>query len=236
MALFVTVEYKDKEQGAYWSPQFLPIQSEMERFEGLGIALAKEIEAKYMAGPRNRQSVDYPWFGGAHDYPSLMLGWRWPTPDRPFQIQLTKQEGEIVDIVSTPFGSWAISKRVIDMIEAIEPGVHQYLPFEMLNPDGSVHPTERWLLNVCSRAECVDTEKSNLRWLAAPSNHRFSIQFDGGYLVVKAEEARRRAIWCEWRYERFREPLVSDALWNAIKSAGIQGWQPAYATEYVEEL
>jgi hypothetical protein len=122
------------------------------------------------------------------------------------------------------------------MIEAIEPGVHQYLPFELLNPDGSVHTAKRWLLNVCTRAECVDTEKSNVRSLAEPTDFWFSDQFKGSHVVVKSSEARKRAIWYEWRYHKLNGPMISDALWDAVKAAGIKGWQPAYATEHMEEL
>jgi hypothetical protein len=234
MAWFVSSEYKDSELGTYWSPDVARIESEQERFKALGLTLAQEIEAKYMAGPRDRQRVDYPSFG-VFDYPRLEIGWRWPIPDRPFQDQLMRHEDEIIDIVCSFFG-WAISQRVIDIIEAIEPGVHQYLPFELLNPDGSVHPAKRWLLNVCTRAECIDTEKSNIRWLAAPTNHWFSDQFKGSHLVVKAEEARKRAVLHEWRFNKSKGPLISDALWNAIQSAGLRGWQSAWGTEHIEEL
>lgn len=237
MAWFVTSEYKDRELGTYWSPAFTPIESEMKRFEALGMKLAEEIEAEYMAGPRDRQTVNYPWFGAVYDYPPLLQGWRWPMPDKPFQMQLVKAEEDIIDIVSTPFGSWAISQRVIDMIEAIEPGVHQYLPFEMLNPDGSVNPARRWLLNVCTRAEVVDMVKSNVMWMAAPSDHFFYDATNKRHLVVEASEARRRAIWCEWRYNRFSEPFVSDVFWSKVNAAGLHGWQPHYAyPDHIEEL
>jgi hypothetical protein len=235
MAWFVTVEYKDSDLGTYWAPTKTRIESEERRFEALGKTLADEIEAQYMAGPRDRQTVDYPWFGGTYDYPPLLQGWRWPMPDRPFQDQLVYDEGEIIDIVPA-FGSWAISQRVIDIIEAIEPDVHQYLPYEMLNPDGRVHPAKRWLLNVCTRAEVVDRDKSNVMWMAAPSDHRFYDASNDQHLVLKKEETHKRAIWCEWRYNRFATPFISDALWNAVKSVGLKGWMPAYTTKHMEEL
>jgi len=69
--------------------------------------------------------------------------------------QLKEKQGDLVDIVGTSFATYAISQRVIGIIEAIEPNVHQYLAYQMLQPDGSVHPDQRWMLNVCTRADVV---------------------------------------------------------------------------------
>jgi hypothetical protein len=235
MAWFVSVEYKDSELGTYWAPTKTVIESEEQRFKALGLTLAEEIEAEYMAGPRDRNSVDYPWFGAVYDYPPLLKGWRWPMQDKPFREQLEKYEEDIIDIIPA-FGSWAISQQVIDIIEAIEPGVHQYLPYELLNPDGSVHPAKRWLLNVCTRAECVDVEKSNVAWAPAPFDYKFMDHSNDKRLAVKADEARKRAVWFEWRYGGYDAPLISDAFWNAVKSAGLRGWQPDhYFPDYIEE-
>lgn len=231
MAWFVTGEYKDPDLGTYWSPENKPIDAEMTRFEAMGKQLALEIEARYLAGPdKGKMGVpEFPWFG-SYKYPPLLEGWRWSIPDQPFRTQLVQHEEEIVDLVSTPFDSWAISERVIDMIESIEPGVHQYLPFELIQPDGSVHPAKRWLLNVCTRAEVVDEAKSDVVRLTPPSNFKFGNAKNDFYLVVKAEEARKRALWFEWRYHGpgYDSPMVGDALWNAIKAAGMHGWQPHY--------
>lgn len=241
MAWFFTGEYKDRELGTYWSPQVRPIPAEEARFKAMGAQLALDIEARYLAGPNNGKLgvPDYPWFsGGGGSYPPLLEGWRWPIPEEPFRSQLLNHEDEIIDLVATQFGSWAISERVIDLIEAIEPGVHQYLPFELLQPDGSVHPAKRWLLNVCTRADIVDEEKSDVVRLKPPSDFKFGNNKNEFSLVVKAEEARKRALWFEWRYAgpAFGSPMVSDALWDSIKAAGIRGWQPHRAYKrHIEE-
>lgn len=97
--------------------------------------------------------------------PRLDEGWRFPAFDVPFHNQLKHTKGDIVDIVSTSFGAYAVSQKVVDIIESIEPRVNQIIPYGMLNPDGSIHPATRWLLNVCTRAEVVDGEISNVVWV-----------------------------------------------------------------------
>lgn len=47
--------------------------------------------------------------------------------------QLKEKQGDLVDIVGTSFATYAISQRVIGIIEAIEPNVHQYLAYQMLH-------------------------------------------------------------------------------------------------------
>ncbi len=122
MAWFFSTEYKNRDTGTYWTPEVERIASEHQRFHAIGAQLAQEIEARYMAGPRDRNSSGYPWFGSS-EVPKLLDGWRWPLSDQPFEDQLKEKQGDLVDIVGTSFGSYALSRRVINLIETIEPGV-----------------------------------------------------------------------------------------------------------------
>ncbi|MEO8373954.1 MAG: DUF1629 domain-containing protein [Sphingomonas bacterium] len=226
MAWFFTMECTGENPNAdnYLSPDIAIIPEEHARFEAMGKALGEEIEARYMAGPRDRDTPAYPRFNGPKSTPELDRGWRWPMPDEPFRDQLVTTQYELVDIIGSSFGAYAISQRVIDLIEAIEPGVHQYLPYEMLQPDSSVHPAKRWLLNVCTRAEVVDVERSFV--VRLPVTNWFADKAGGEpKIVVRAAEASRRAIWCEWRYNWADRTLISGRLADALKAADIHGWQ-----------
>ncbi|MEP6869390.1 MAG: DUF1629 domain-containing protein [Novosphingobium sp.] len=206
------------------------------RYKQIGLALAKDIEAKWLAGDRNRNSPDYPFFVPS-PVPKLLEGWRWPIPAEPFRAQLVKHEGPLVDIVCTTFGSWALSQRVIDLIEAIEPGVHQYLPFELLQPDGSVHPDRRWILNVCTRAEAVDVEASNVVWSPPPVDRWFGDLMGKKHIVLKAENVAGRALWCEWRYNNSPNTFASDKFWDALQKAKARGWEPdGRDPQHMEEI
>jgi hypothetical protein len=236
MAWTFQTEYKNSDTGTYYSPEMKEIPEEQARFDALGKTLAQDIETKWMAGDRNRNSPDYPFFP-ITGYPRPLEGYRWPMPDEPFRAQLVKQEEHIIDIIGSTFGCYALSQKVIDMIEAIEPGVHQFLPYELLNPDGSAHPAKRWLLNVCTRVEVIDRERSNVQWMAAPSDRWFYDAPGKAYLVARADEASKRALWHEWRYHGLEKTFVTDRLWDALKAAGIRGWQPSYSYHHhIEEV
>ena len=73
MAWFFSTEYKNRDTGTYWTPEVERIASEHERFGAIGAQLAQEIEARYMAGPCDRNSPGYPWFGSS-DVPRLLDG------------------------------------------------------------------------------------------------------------------------------------------------------------------
>lgn len=241
MAWFVQSEYKDWDEGTYWSPAIVPIAGEHARFDEVASKLTQELNDKYMAGDRNRDSASYPELVYNKGLPRLYDGWRFPRFDAVLYDRLKHQEDEIVDIISTSFGAHAISQRVIDIIESIEPGVHQFIAYGMLNPDGSIHPAKRWLPNICTRAEVVNVEKSNVVWTDHGGGRRKFADITAGgrqpHIVVNADEASRRAIWSEWRYHSGRTFLVSDRFWNAVQTEGVKGWgpDPAYP-DHVEEI
>ena len=226
MAWFIGPEEinRGQDEQSLLSPKMEYVASDYARFQALGKQLAEDIEARYMAGPRDSNSPDYPWFG-VFDYPPPLYGWRWPDVGEPFRAQLEQHQGALIDILATDYG-YAISQRLIDMIEAIEPGVHHYLPLEILQPDGSVHPDKRWLLNICARAEVVDMERSNVVWMK-DTDGWFTDRTKDRHIVLKAAEAKRRAIWFEWRYHAAPSKVfISDAFWDALQAAGVRGWEP----------
>ena len=162
----------------------------------------------------------------------MTAGWRWPIPDRPFVATMKKVPKTVLDVISTPF-AYAVSERVIDIIERIEPGIHQYLPFDMRTPDGAPHPDKRWLLNICSRVQLLDVERSGLTEM----NTGMLVGQPLDKLVVAKAEAERRAVWYEYRYGLNRShPMVSDRFWEALQAEDCKGWKPIHGWPQVAEL
>lgn len=236
MAWFVREEYRNSDKGTYWSPDIAPIESEHERLNQAGLALRQSIKEQWQANGRALRSPFRPDYG-ASKIPPLLQGWKYPPFDPPLKDQLKKPEGELVDIISSSFGTYAISQKVIDIIERIEPGVHSYVAYEMVQPDGTLHPGRRWLLNICTRLELIDVGQSNVVEL---SSGKFADITAGGrkpHIVVKADECSERAIWFEWRYNRDAF-LVSDCFWDALQAQGIKGWSPNFGSypDHIEEV
>jgi|GEM_PF-3046637 len=246
MAWFLMMDSRNRgdEDETYLSPEIEEIPEERARFEAMGKALGQQLSMASRSLGRSTFDttwmIENPWhpLWDPWRYPPLMQGWRWPKPDTPFRARLKKPQKNIVDVISSGFDGYAISQRAIDIIEAIEPGVHQYLPFELINPDGSVHPEPRWLLNVCTRAFTLDIARSNV------IVHN---QLPGIYvhtsndikLVVHKEKVAGRALWYEYRYQGAQGNfLMSDACWSAFQAAGISGLRPDYFDrgKHIEEL
>ena len=246
MAWFVKADSRNRgdEDETYLSPEIEIIPEDQQRYETMGKAFAQKLIDDYRAA--GKEPYDYsliardpyhPYFS-PFPLPCMMQGWRWPAPDQPFRNRLKRREGRIVDIVDTSFETYAVSQRVIDIIESIEPGVHQYLPYELICKDGSVHPDRRWLLNICTRAETLDYERSNVTALR-DRPHFYADRTNNHHLVVRTEAVAGRALWYEYRYRGTHgQFLLSDRFWNALNEAGCAGWQPdSFARGvHIEEL
>ena len=48
-----------------------------------------------------------------------------------------------------------VSERLRNIIESLEPGIHQLFPVDMLDADGSTREPRRYILNVCNVADAV---------------------------------------------------------------------------------
>ncbi len=248
MAWYVTLDSRNRgdEDETLLSPEVEEIPEEQERFLALGKECSRKLFGDYKAAGKNPYDLSLMLDDPYHPYimpyphPPLMKGWKWPIPDQPFRDRLKHKEGRLVDIIDTTFETVAISQKVIDIIESIEPGVHQYLPYELICKDGSVHPNQRWMLNVCARAETLDYKRSNVipirdhpHWISDRTNDR--------YLVVRKEAVVGRAMWFEYRYRKMGSGMpfmLSDRFWDALNAAGCAGWRPQSGDygQHIEEL
>lgn len=239
MAWFVQMDSSNKgsENEAYLSPKIELIPEEQARFNEIGEAFGKKLFNDWReagndpwASKLMPEEPYFPYWNGP--YPPLGEGWRWPMPDRPFRDRLSQMyKPGLVDILGSGFGSYAISQKVIDIVEAIEPGVHQYLPYELLQPDDSVHPDRRWLLNCCARIQAIDWEKSRVvKWQNLPLyGDLFTETERVAHIVVRKEVSQGRALWYDYLYTGGggRNPFtVSNALWDELNAAGCRGWCP----------
>ena len=71
------------------------------------------------------------------------------------------QDSQPVPDVDQPFGMLSVPDKFKDIVEQIEPGVHQFLPVEFVDVDGS-HLASRWFFIVCKRIDSVDREHSSM--------------------------------------------------------------------------
>jgi hypothetical protein len=246
MAWFVCMDSRNRgdEDETYLSPETEVIPEEQERYQAIGKAFAQKLIDDYRAAGKNPYEVallgstpDHPYFS-PYVLAPMREGWRWPMLDRPLRDKLKSKEGMLVDIIDSSFNTYAVSQRVIDIIESIEPNVHQYLPYELIQKDGSVHPDKRWLLNVCSRIAALDYEQSNL-FSYRESPYLYDDNTGEHFLVARKGIVASRALWFEYRYlGTHGQFLLSDRLWDALNRAGCAGWRPknGFRGQHIEEL
>lgn len=149
----------------------------------------------------------------------LSSGDRLLVPETVFQLSITSDHKELPDdFVNGRIGK-AVSERVVDLIERLEPGVHGFWPIDVSFRDGTF-AGRRWLLNVGNRLHTLDLEKSkvkgNLKDPKGPLVPDFAVVGkrplkDGPKLLsCRSEAVGRHAIWCEYRFHQ--AVFVSDEL------------------------
>ncbi|HXD03127.1 MAG TPA: DUF1629 domain-containing protein [Novosphingobium sp.] len=192
-----------------------------ERYAEAKAQVEREIREKYLTpdpGPR-------PWYPPSpwdilHGV-SPGIGFRFPVPDRPYRFQITERPTYLADIFPVRCGE-AISERVVEAIEQVEPGVHQYLPCELYQPDGSPIPERRWILNNCNRFDSVALGHCNVVELSQTGK----IAKGNGKTDIKVwrDVVAGHALWTDWRI--MNSPLyVADALVERLRAMAAHGWR-----------
>lgn len=80
-------------------------------------------------------------------------------PDRPLEFQIKYYEPPLRKVFGCGWGT-AINNEVRDAIEALEPGVHQYIPILLTHQSGEPVSEEFWVLNIGHRLDTCSPEHS----------------------------------------------------------------------------
>ena len=139
---------------------------------------------------------------------------------------------------------WLLSKKFKDIIEVLEPDVHQFIPVETVGEDGRQTPVEYFFLIVQQRAFTVDVYSSPQIGVEPPYGPKNMIPTSIGMppkdgspgLVHFSERVGARHLWCELNRLGFTDPnpskiffdlipslTVSDALMSAMREHNILG-------------
>jgi hypothetical protein len=112
-------------------------------------------------------------------------------------------------------GTPCLSSEVRDMIETLEPGVHQFLPVEIYGVDGNIREPRRYLLNICQLVDAiVDGKYSVLR--------DGSRLYRAGYrspIKIRRRDVSNLHLWRDRRLI-YRKFLISEVLCRQIADAG----------------
>ena len=169
-------------------------------------------------------------------------------PNDPFELHLQKRFGFLPPIFSIG-NIVTLNAQARDILESIEPNVHQYIPIKIVNKAGGPEFEPYWMLNVCTRVVATNIEKSNLKiteridctnlpdgkyTMFFGKKIPMSITPKQDYMVLKLNKdvVQGRTFWFEWKLSHL---FISDAFVEALKIAGIN---PGYVHNkfHAEEL
>lgn len=76
------------------------------------------------------------------------------------------EDGFIADFAkASDYFTYIVSDRFVDIVERLEPSVHEFLPIaETIDNKGQPLPRRFFLLNVLTRLACIDVERSTVEW------------------------------------------------------------------------
>ena len=145
-----------------------------------------------------------------------------------------------------------VSLRFKDLVESIEPGVHQFFPIELLRQD-SVTPYGEpfWLLNVTTRVDAISLVNSAM-YQRGEDGQFGPIDPDGrftGYahyvlksppppakcrITVFKDRISGRALWYDFRY--ITSQFCSEAMMAGIRELEIEGLTIGSVVKHVDEI
>lgn len=173
--------------------------------------------------------------------PGYAQGFKYPKPSMVYEFDCYYKTNEFYNFMFSEIGL-LIPRRVINIIEDIEPGVHQYFPVRLKLRSGEPKPEPYFILNVCTLIEALDREASNVHVTHLPKErHEFrpwnkvTITPKNGArclnepydLFVSKDKINGRAVWCE--YGMAVNPFFSEEFVERINEiGGIEAFEPHY--------
>ena len=124
----------------------------------------------------------------------------------------------------------AVNKRTKDIIENIEPNIHQFFKIDLFKNKKDLFDGDYYLLNVGQLIDSIIEEESALEIIVNPSGKRFGLRDStkGEYRTLKKSEIIGKHLWRESLTKRniyFSDELRELFLRNKINR--IDDWFPA---------
>lgn len=161
------------------------------------------------------QPVDLTRDGGVRVRPGYSYyGRPFETEHVPTKIALSGPKRPIPDVYD-PYGL-QVSVRFREVVERFEPGVHQFLPIELVWPDGS-HAAQRFWFVPCARLDTVDRAKTTFEF-----RNVWFLDGSKKELVFSRSQIDGHHIWID-KFIVMPNPAISEALKAALDEAGITG-------------
>lgn len=159
---------------------------------------------------------------GDPNYMDFPAGIPVPKPSKPYEASIDELHGPLPDALM----STIVNDRIRSAVEAIEPGVHQFIPTTIIMPDKS-RDASWWTMRACHRVDaialeyCIDVFKYNPKpeypeYFCYRSNNRSSRK-----IAVYKDRISGMAMWDDIRWPG---TFFSEYLGQYFLNQGIRGY------------
>ena len=168
----------------------------------------------------------------SHEFSGSLTKGEPASPEGLFTRAIQTSDHKYLPDIFTIAALWVVSEDFKRVVEALEPGVHQFFPIALQRKDGESTEKQYYLLNICQHAGGLDLERTDTYWRDAPITHKpIQIVRPGGKIVLRKAAIEGLHLW------RGESPVLgfiffSDALMDAVLEAKL----PAIVGTPVEEV
>ena len=126
------------------------------------------------------------------------------------------------------YPSWYCKPEVREVIEALEPNIHQFVPYEFRSGEKGPVVQKYEYINLCEPLDTIDVERCDPRMIKLPEqmpHHGFqpvllSISaidyYDDGSIALDEHKIGHRHLWAEKRTRNASNAFISDQLYEAL--------------------
>lgn len=161
-----------------------------------------------------------------------------PLPNRPYEAIIEELHGSLPDALTSSI----VNNRIRQAVEAIEPSVHQFIPTNVILPDGTRDDTW-WTMHICHRVDalaleyCVDVFKYNPKPIQCQNLYYYRSNEDNRMrLAIHKDRVAGMAIWLDWRFRQcfFSEVLGQYFIDNDIRGYSLPGNELNHTSHVIE--
>lgn len=117
----------------------------------------------------------------------------------------------------------AVSEGFKDLIEGIEPGVHQFIPFDLFDKDGQKINRNTYFWRVRQFLDAINPEPGGVEPLGRVPNHMWTMVPGRKNLAVYKDRIKGHAAWYDARFINYL--FVSDEVVEGLKARNMTGWR-----------
>ena len=165
--------------------------------------------------------------------PNFHQGYKYPIPEHPFEMATSYKPDEFLSFMKSVYGLM-ISQSVVDLIEELQPNVHQFFPVNIRLDCGDELPMAYYFLNVCGVVQSIDYDSSAVHLDIWPENlespRKFNTRmvtlhnkaivgdpFRKGSVFIDKSKIEGRALWAE---DGLRNLICSEEFLDQINNIG----------------